>query len=398
MSPSPPSPLQILRGCSGTRGAVQWLVLGQARAQERARERILQLVVDLAGASGALDAAMNNRQRARLLLTLDAFGTIFTPREPVAKQYLDVARRLGLASVDEALLQTFKEQSRLHPNYGRNSGMKAPEWWANVIKSTFRPFTSTTSPLPTQLVPELLARFSSSNAYRLYPDVSSFFQALHKLRHYPGAMEEEHWPWDLTVVGVITNSDDRVPSILSSLGLRVSARVVQRPEQIFLGSTQFRNEDIANANPMESSAPRYLDAAARIDEDINFIVLSYDVGAEKPNPRIFRVAKDMLRLTLQDDATLRSRDRHAAAPGGKESTGGFTFLHVGDDVQKDVIGAQKAGLQSILLDRKGTYSQAFEESKRRILSVPLSGGDASTSHEMQVIQDLRDLRYWPIQR
>jgi hypothetical protein len=50
-------------------------------------------------------AAMSNRHGSRLLLTLDAFGTIFTPREPVVKQYLDVAQRLGLASLDESLLQ-----------------------------------------------------------------------------------------------------------------------------------------------------------------------------------------------------------------------------------------------------------------------------------------------------
>ena len=31
-----------------------------------------------------------------LLLTLDAFGTLFIPREPIAKQYGDVARRYGL--------------------------------------------------------------------------------------------------------------------------------------------------------------------------------------------------------------------------------------------------------------------------------------------------------------
>jgi HAD-hyrolase-like len=271
-----------------------------------------------------------------------------------------------------------------------------------VIKSTFRPFTSRTSPLPTQLVPELLARFSSSEAYRLYPDVSPFFQALHERRHPQTAIEEGgHWPWDLTVVGVITNSDDRVPSILSSLGLKVGARMVQKPEQMSQGNTQFqavRNEDAANAIPMGSFSPRCFDGPTRTDEDINFTVLSYDVGAEKPNPQIFQAAKDMLRLTLQDDRALSRRDKCTTAPGVKESTDSFAFLHIGDDVQKDVIGAQKAGFQSILLDREGTYSQAFEESKKKILSVPLSDTGARTSHEMQVIQDLRDLRYWPIQR
>jgi len=165
------------------------------------------------------------------------------------------------------------------------------------------------------------------------------------------------------------------------------------------GNIQFqavRNEDIANALPMGPSAPRY-SACTRADEDINFVVLSYDAGAEKPSPQIFQVAKDMLRSTLQADPTPNRRDKRATALGAAESMDGFTFLHIGDDVQKDVVGAQNAGFQSMLLDRAGTYSRAFEESRERILSVPLSDRGARTSHEMQVIQDLRDLRHWPIQ-
>ncbi|KAI9786664.1 MAG: hypothetical protein M1839_006215 [Geoglossum umbratile] len=215
--------------------------------------------------------------------------------------------------------------------------------------------------------------------------------------------EEELWPWDQTVVGVVTNSDDRVPSILSSLGLTVGARTVRRPEQMSQENTRFqpaRSEDIADIIPTGSLALRHLDTSARTGEDIHFVILSYDVGDEKPNSRIFQAAKDMLGFTLQDDngshqdIALGTTGGEAATPGIEESTDDFVLLHIGDDVQKDVIGAQKAGFQSILLDREGRYSQTFEESKNRILSVPIRDGDASTSHEMQVIQDLRDLRYW----
>lgn len=209
------------------------------------------------------------------------------------------------------------------------------------------------------------------------------------------------------MVGVVTNSDDRVPPILSSLGLSVGARMLPVSEQLSQDNMQFQpaqSEGIADTTPVVLSAPRYLDPSTRIDEDIRFVVLSYDAGAEKPDPRIFQAAKDMLKLTLQGedgscpDITLNSRGRIAASEI-KESADGFTLLHIGDDVQKDVVGAQKAGFHGILLDREGTYSQAFEESGTKILSVPLSDRDPSTSHEMQVIQDLRDLRYWsPIQR
>ena len=34
--------------------------------------------------------------RKRLVLTFDAFGTLFTPRAPIGKQYADIAKKHGL--------------------------------------------------------------------------------------------------------------------------------------------------------------------------------------------------------------------------------------------------------------------------------------------------------------
>lgn len=34
------------------------------------------------------------------LLTFDAFGTLFTPKESIGKQYLELARRHGLNTLD----------------------------------------------------------------------------------------------------------------------------------------------------------------------------------------------------------------------------------------------------------------------------------------------------------
>ncbi|KAH0553038.1 hypothetical protein GP486_006766 [Trichoglossum hirsutum] len=347
---------------------------------------------------------MSSRCRSRLLLTLDAFGTIFTPREPVLRQYLDVARGLGFTPVDESLLQdsfrnSFKEQSRLNPNYGRDSGMKSYEWWANIIKSTFSPFISKANPLPVQLVPELLARFSSSEGYRLYPDVLPFFQTVRQSRRLSAIGKEGSWPWDLTMIGVVTNSDDRVPSILSSLGLTVGDRRAGMAEQVFRDGAQFqaaRGGHTINVTPASLPTWRHSD---QLDKDIHFVVLSYDVGAEKPDPQIFRAAKDMLEFTLRggnggQPGTIPGRKEEWPVTSESANTGDFTFLHIGDDVEKDVIGAQKAGFHSVLLDREGKYSRAFERSENKILSVPLGEGGSSASHEMQVIQDLRDLPYW----
>ena len=44
------------------------------------------------------------------LLTFDAFGTLFTPREPVSKQYGNVARQYGLQGfTDDDINASFRE-------------------------------------------------------------------------------------------------------------------------------------------------------------------------------------------------------------------------------------------------------------------------------------------------
>ena len=51
------------------------------------------------------DDNMSVTQRAKLLLTLDAFGTLFTPRQPIAQQYGHVATDLGFPPIPEDELQ-----------------------------------------------------------------------------------------------------------------------------------------------------------------------------------------------------------------------------------------------------------------------------------------------------
>lgn len=73
-----------------------------------------------------------------LLLCLDAFGTIFIPKRPVAEQYAAIARQCGLkdirtAQVDDAFRSAFAKYAALHPNYGRATGMGAERWWSEVI-------------------------------------------------------------------------------------------------------------------------------------------------------------------------------------------------------------------------------------------------------------------------
>ncbi|KAI9682806.1 MAG: hypothetical protein M1822_006296 [Bathelium mastoideum] len=266
----------------------------------------------------------HNLFKRDLLLCFDAFGTLFTPKAPIAEQYGEVARRHGLsgfsdAQVQDAFKKAFKEESKERPNYGKAFGMAAPEWWGNIIKKVFYPFLRDDA-FPPGLVPDLLTRFSSKDGYKLYPDVLPLFEKLRKIR-YQYQSDPEGWPWRRTTVGIITNSDDRVPSILESFGLRVGPRFC----------------------PNVSS----LRTDPEAEVDIDFVVVSYDVGKEKPHPDIFHAARSAVRLIAKD-----------------QDEEDLTTLCVGDEVSKDAIGSIKAGWEAVLLDRDSVY----QGSERGILA------------------------------
>lgn len=117
------------------------------------------------------------------------------------------------------------------------------------------------------------------------------------------------------IVGVITNSDDRVPDILMSLGMRVS------PLRYPAGDRSRSTEDY----------------------DIDFSVMSYDVGYEKPDRKIFEAAERMLGNVLGEQETDLSEWRK---------------VYVGDEHAKDVVGAVGAGWNAILVDREASGQES----------------------------------------
>ena len=118
------------------------------------------------------------------------------------------------------------------------------------------------------------------------------------------------------VVGVITNSDPRVPEVLSSLGLSIS--------------------------PLRYGSPAPEQPNTRQRYDVNFSVMSYDVGHEKPNVQIFRAAEDMLDPALKARGdTSTSRDPNA-----------WEKIYVGDEYNKDVVGARNAKWDAILISEE----------------------------------------------
>lgn len=160
------------------------------------------------------------------------------------------------------------------------------------------------------MAPTLIERFNSKDAYEVYPDVFAYLQQLAKSPHRVAGSTNR------IVVGVITNSDDRVPDVLCSLGLRVN---------------HLRHGSSASAGHVGEMKDEV--------KNIDFAIMSYDVGFEKPHRRIFDAATDMLKSMLtaegQQDTSLKNWD----------------LVYVGDEMEKDARGSTEAGWNAIYVDR-----------------------------------------------
>lgn len=307
--------------------------------------------------------------KKNLLICLDAFGTLFAPKEPISVTYAHAAFRHGLPTggakdADEVMKnfkRAFKGETRRNSNYGRSTGMGAERWWSNVsvtctvkislvrtkttgyndnndplqrkllqihfvtrtdvpevINHTFQPFLRPKEKVPRALITELYQKFATKEAYYLFPDVKDFFLELHKYK-ITRPTDLIKWPYEKVIVGVITNSDNRVPGILQSFGLEVASRRFG-----LVTST---------------------DAEYDSEKDVDFVVMSYDVGHEKPDRQIFNAATSMLTETLvSGNEGLKADD--------------FEKLYVGDDLEKDFDGARAAGWEAVLLDRSGMTDKA----------------------------------------
>lgn len=207
-----------------------------------------------------------------------------------------------------------------------------------VIRSTLTPFLQPSTPLPKGLIPDLLNHFSSSRGYNLHADVLPFFQELGKARTHPDCNDA----LSSLSVGIISNSDDRVSSILSSLGLRVGSR-------------------------RYGISPEPWNLAGQDRNDIDFVTLSYDVGVEKPDPKIFDAAREL------------------GAIGSDLEPG--ECLHVGDDFVKDVGAAEAAGWKSLRVDRSTQKDNDLRRHSRpavadlsELMAILRMGGESSTEH------------------
>jgi FMN phosphatase YigB (HAD superfamily) len=93
------------------------------------------------------------------------------------------------------------------------------------------------------------------------------------------------------------------------------------------------------------SSIKELSVPASEQYDIDFSVMSYHVGHEKPDKRIFEAAEEMLMRTIES----RRISEHSP---NDASVGAWRKIYIGDEYAKDVVGALGAGWNAVLVDRE----------------------------------------------
>ncbi|KAF0692913.1 Aste57867_16061 [Aphanomyces stellatus] len=221
-------------------------------------------------------------------ITLDATGTLFRPRRTIGDVYMEHFRAtmpsMGSFLVDDdaaisskAFGHAFKKHMEASPNFGAATALSAKGWWGRVIVDTF-PDEMKRHMLahPTQtetLVDALYAHYARGHAWEVFPDVRPALHALAKAR---------------VPVGVISNFDDRLETILRDLDL--------------------------------------LDA-------LDFVVTSYAHGEMKPRPSIFHVATST--WTCPTDAVLHVGDDAVNDYAGATAAGFHARLLCRDPTKKE---------------------------------------------------------------
>ena len=129
----------------------------------------------------------------------DAAETLFTTRGSVGQIYGSIARRFGSKAPDDAIQAAFVQQFR---GAGPISTENQKEWWKNVVR---RVFTETGMIANfDQFFEQVYDRFRDSQGWVLFPETA---EVLNELKHRG------------LKIGVISNFDDRIYSVMRSLGI-----------------------------------------------------------------------------------------------------------------------------------------------------------------------------------
>lgn len=145
------------------------------------------------------------------VIFLDAVGTLFGVKGSVGEVYAEVARRFGVevsaAALNRAFFQSFRTAGT--PAFGETdpAALQAREfaWWLALATNTFKQ-AGVLHQFPdfAEFFAALYAHFATAAPWVVYPDV-------------PPALKR--WQQMGTTLGILSNFDSRIYSVLQSLAL-----------------------------------------------------------------------------------------------------------------------------------------------------------------------------------
>ncbi len=218
---------------------------------------------------------MSERRKLPNVVFLDAVGTLFGVKGSVGEIYAEVAQRFGVVVPATTLNRSFFQSFRAAgmPAFGDTDRAEIParefEWWLAIATNTFqRAGVLEQFPDFAEFFAALYAHFATAAPWIVYPDV---LPALKRLQQFG------------IPLGILSNFDSRLYAVLEALAL---------------------------ADFFES------------------VTISTEVGAAKPDPRVFAIA-------LQ---------KHNCLPSGA--------WHIGDSFEEDYQAAKAVGMRGIWLRRR----------------------------------------------
>jgi putative hydrolase of the HAD superfamily len=218
-------------------------------------------------------------------ILFDAAGTLFYLTKTVGDHYADVGREVGLEldaqQLDRAFHVAWKQMPR-RPAIERPRENDDKGWWRELVGRVFDQVAPSLGELDRDNFFEIAyEHFAEAGVWKLYPEV---LDVLEQLR-------------ERFQLAVISNFDGRLRLILQNLGI----------------SKYFAR-----------------------------ILISSELGADKPDPEIFRRALKVMHLNATE------------------------VLHVGDDPERDWKAAKEVGLSVFQLDRpKNSLSDLLTTLNRR---------------------------------
>jgi putative hydrolase of the HAD superfamily len=217
-----------------------------------------------------LDGDNQHKGATVTAISFDAAGTLIHLRRSVGYHYALVGKEVGLALAAPALEQAFIACWERSPARPAIEGPREDDdrgWWQSLVNQVIDQVAPNTSePNRAAFFEAAYSHFAQPGVWELYPDALEVLQALRPRLH----------------LTVISNFDGRLRLILEQLGV-----------------SQF----------------------------FSHIFLSSELGADKPDPLIYRRALQLGRLAPNET------------------------LHVGDDPVRDWQGAEAAGLSVFPLNR-----------------------------------------------